>query len=151
MFFIFATGRRSTSDTAKTLEELGQKVMKAMANKANDGITVAIGKTDQSVVPYAFLRRSYETDEWEGEAGDSIKLGIDDGLLVEHDPLRMLNLEEAVEAGIATMEDDGPVRIVSVNDNPAPPPKRKKLSNEEKLDESRRLIDDLFDQLHNED
>jgi hypothetical protein len=151
MFFIFATGRRSTRETAETLDELGKKVMKAMANKANDGITVAIGKTDQSVMPYAMLRRSYETDKWEGDAGDSIRLGIDEGLLIEHDPLEMLNLEQAVEAGIVSVEDDGPLRVVSFNDNPTPAPKRKKLSNEEKLDESRRMIDDLFDQLHNED
>lgn len=149
MFFIMTTGRRNRHSTAETLEELGEQVSKAMANMANDGITVAVGKTDKACMPYAWIRRDLDTDQWIGELGDCIKLGIEQGSLVEHDPIQMLSLEDAVKAGLATVEDEGPVRIVELLNEPlAPPKKTKKLSNEEKVVESKRMVSQLFEDIH---
>ena len=152
MFFIHVMGRRSKSIAASDLDELGKKVTKEMANKANDAISVAIGKTDQAVMPYVWIRRHPETDEWEGELGDSIKLGIEDGLMIEHDPIQMMGLNDAIKAGFATVEDDGPVRVVSINTEPTPPKRGKlKLTNEEKVVEAKRMVNELFAELHGED
>jgi hypothetical protein len=69
-------------------------------------------------MPYVWIRRNSETDDWEGTLGDSIRLGIEDGLLTEHDPIQVLSLENAVKAGFAEVADDGPVRVVSINTEP---------------------------------
>jgi hypothetical protein len=149
MFFILTTGRRNTkSTTVATLEELGEKVTKMMANQANDGITVAIGKTDQAVMPYVWIRRHPDTDEWEGELGDSIRLGIKEGLLNESDPIQMVDLSEAIMAGIASVEDDGPIRTVTIPANNTPKPKKSQKRSEENLQvEAKRIVDELFKSL----
>jgi hypothetical protein len=146
MFFIHIMGRRST---AATLDDLGSKMTAAMASQANDAIVVSVGKTDQAVMPYVWIRRDSETDEWEGELGDSIKLGIEDGLLNESDPIQMMGLNEAIEAGLATVEDDGLFQEVRFRSpDKAPKPKEsQKLSNEEKEVEAKRMVDNLFKSL----
>lgn len=153
MFFIMTTGRRTRHSTAETLDELGEKVAKAMANMANDGVTVAIGKTDNACMPYAWIHRDVDTDQWYGQLGDCIKLGIEQGSLIEYDPIQMLSLEDAVKAGLATVEDEGPLRIVELLHEPAPqPPKKtKKLSNEEKIVEARRMVTKLFEDIYREE
>ncbi len=152
MFFIFSMGRRDSKATAITLDELGKKVTKLMASEANDSIVVSVGKTDQAVMPYVWLHRNTETDEWEGELGDSIKLGIEEGLLHESDPIQMMGLNEAIMSGIATVEDDGLTRVLNVMPpNKTPKSKKtKKPSEKEHQVEAKRMIDDLFKSLKNE-
>ena len=141
MFFIFSTGRRSKSTTAVDLEDLGEKVTKLMSSDANDGITVSIGKTDQAVMPYVWISRNPDTDQWEGQLGDSIKLGIDEVLLVERDPIRIFGLQEALMAGRAEVS------------NPPKPQKAAgpvKPSDDELQKQAKRMISDLFESLHDD-
>jgi hypothetical protein len=149
MFFIQVLGRRSKSHTVYTLDELGDVVTKELADMANNCIVVAVGRTDKAVMPYAWIRRNDE-DQWEGELGDCIRLGIDDGLLVETDPIQLMGINQAVARGIAAVADEGSIRVVTMNqDVPKPPPK--KLSNEEKLFMAKNMVDDLFINLRLED
>lgn len=146
MFFIHSMGRVSRNATAATLDELGKKMTTLMASEAYDFITVAVGKTDQAVMPYVWLRRNFETDEWEGEAGDCIKLGVAEGLINESDPIQMFSLNEAILNGMASVEDDGPVRVVKLKSpKETPKPKKsKKPTKEEQQLEAKRMIDNLF-------
>lgn len=147
MFFVHMMGRRSTNDEASTLEELGEIVDSAMASQANDAIVVSVGLDESAVMPYVWIRRNAETDEWEGELGDCIKLGIEDGSLIEHDPIQMLSMEQTIEAGIAEVEDFGPVKIVSIRKQEQP---KKKRSNEELAKEADRMVKDLFTSIHSD-
>lgn len=151
MFFIHTMGRRSRQVSANTLEELGDVVAKAIKSQANDALVVSVGLTDQAVMPYVWIRRNLETDEWEGELGDCIKLGIPERSIIEHDPIQMMGLNEAISKGFASVMDDGPVRVVSIPSEPIKPRKTKKLTNEEKLVESKRMVDELFDSLREEE
>lgn len=148
MFFIHSMGRRSNSDEVETLDDLGEIVTKRMASKTYDAINVSVGLTDAAVMPYVWIRRNDE-DNWEGEAGDSIKLGIDDGLLIETDPIQMLNLNEAIRAGIATVMDDGRGPTVTIHDEPVKTQSKK--TNEELVVESKRMINKLFSSLREDD
>jgi len=142
MFFVHVMGRRNRNAAAKTLEDLGHIMTSEMGNLGNSAIVVAVGKTDQAVMPYVWIRRN-DADKWEGELGDCIKLGIEDGLIIEHDPIQMLGLDQAIKAGIAEVVDDVPV-VIRTN-------RPKKMSNEEKAVEAKRMVDDLFSSLHSED
>jgi hypothetical protein len=143
MFFVHVMGRKSSrSFSAKTLTGLGTKVEREMADGANDSIVVSIGKDENAVMPYVWIRRNQDTDEWEGELGDGIRLGIEDGLLVETDPIQMLGLDQAILRGIVSVQDDGDARVVSV-----PPPiasRSKKQSEKELQDQANKMVRDLF-------
>lgn len=148
MFYIHVMGRKSSrSLSAKTLTGLGTKVEREMADGANDSITVSIGKDESAVMPYVWIRRNQETDEWEGELGDTIRLGIEEGELIESDPIQMLGLDQAILRGIVSMQDDGPVRVVSVPPVAPTVPTRKKPSEKELQDQANKLVQDLFSQL----
>ena len=152
MFFIHSMGRRNCNDEVESLEELGEIVTKRMASKTYDAITVAIGLTNQAVMPHVWIRRNDE-DEWEGELGDSIKLGIEDGLLIEKDLIEMLNLNQAIARGIATVMDDGVGPVVTFHDSPLlkkSEPKKKK--NEKDISaEAKQMIDNLFTSIREDD
>lgn len=150
MFFIHVMGRKNRSLSAKTHEELGRKVEKEIKDNANDNITVSIGKDDSAVMPFVWISRNLDTDEWEGEAGDSIKLGIEDGLIKELDPVQMLGLNQAIQQGIASMYDDGPVRVVSIKEPTENAPRKKKPSEQELQNKANKLVQDLFTNLHKE-
>lgn len=135
MFFILASGRRNKNTTAADLDELGEKVTKLMANQANDGITVAIGKTDKRVMPFVVIQRNPATDKWQGELGDSIKLGIEDGLLEELEPIQMMDIDEAIASGFISIEESKPKKT------------QKKRSDQELHSEAKKMIDNLFKSL----
>ena len=127
----------SRSKEASTLEELGKLVTKQLADRANSSLVVCVGKDDSSVMPYVWIRRN-DDDRWEGELGDCVKLGIDEGLLIEKDPIRMLSIDQAVAEGLAEVYGEEDVRVISVPYEPPQPkvkksqPKaKKKLSDEE--------------------
>lgn len=143
MFYIHVMGRKSSrSFSAKTLTGLGTKVEQEMADGANDAITVSIGKDENAVMPYVWIRRNQETDEWEGELGDTIRLGIEEGGLIENDPIQMLGLDQAILRGIVSVQD------VSVPLPVAPTVlTRKKPSEKELQDQAHKLVQDLFSQL----
>ena len=152
MFFVHSVGRVSRQKSARTLEELGPIVTKDMVNKTFDAIVVSIGKTDEAVMPYVWIRRNFDNEDvWEGELGDCIRLGIKDGSLVEHDPIQMLSLNEAIKQGLAEESVSGNLRTVRIKSENELPPKNKKLSNEEILLESKRMVDSLFDSIYDED
>lgn len=135
-------GRRNAAKEADTLEELGEVVGKAMASQANDAIVVSVGLDDSAVMPYVWIRRNADTDEWEGELGDCIKLGIEDGSLIESDPIQVLTLDQAVTRGIAEIAaNDGVLKTVTIKNEPKP---TKKRSNEEMIKEANRMVKDLF-------
>lgn len=142
MFFIHAMGRRNHSSSAKTLEELGKKMEKEIANNTYEMITVSIGKDDTAVMPYVWISRNLDTDEWEGEAGDSIKLGIKDGLIHERDALEFLHLNKIVQAVMPVHENKSKTKSTVK--------KTEKLSEEEMKNEANKLIKDFFTSLHEE-
>lgn len=149
MFFIHVMGRKNRSLSAETLTELGKKVEKEMKNGANDSIVVSIGKDEKAVMPFVWISRNLDTDEWQGEAGDSIKLGIKDGLLIELDPVQILGLNQAIQQGITSIYDDGPVRVVSIKEPesvPHLPPSEQELQNK-----ANKLVKDLFANLREEE
>ena len=148
MFFIHVMGRKNCSLSAETLTELGKKVEKEMKNGANDSIVISIGKDEKAVMPFVWISRNLDTDEWQGEAGDSIKLGIKDGLLIELDPVQILGLNQAIQQGIASVYDDGPVRVVSIKEPesvPHSPPSEQELQSK-----ANKLVKDLFANLREE-
>lgn len=124
MFFIHTMGRRSASQEADTLCDLGVIVDSAMKSQANNAIVVSVGRDDSAVMPYAWIRRN-EDDEWEGELGDCIRLGIEVGSLIEHDPIQMMGLDDAF-------------------------PKPKKSTNEDMAKEAERMVKDLFKSIREE-
>lgn len=148
MFFIHVMGRKNCSLSAETLTELGKKVEKEMKNGANDSIVISIGKDEKAVMPFVWISRNLDTDEWQGEAGDSIKLGIKDGLLIELDPVQILGLNQAIQQGIASVYDDGPVRVVSIKESESAP--HSPLSEQELQSKANKLVKDLFANLREE-
>jgi hypothetical protein len=156
MFLIQVMGRTSKLHKRDTIENLGELVTKLLKSDANDAISVAVErKKDGAVMPYVWLRRDLDNDDqWEGEAGDSIKLGIDDGLIVETDPLEQLSLNQAIDRGIVTIHDEDYLRTFVTNKDeiasPTASSKKEKLSNEEKVRESKRMIDDMFTDIFNQ-
>lgn len=101
----------------ETLPELAAIARKEFKRERANAFIVAVGADDGAVMPYVWCR--CENDgTWKGEAGDSIKLGLKQNELAEHDPIEMLSLEEGVRRGIVTVYDDGPARVVDFG---APP------------------------------
>lgn len=151
MFFVQVMGRSTRISEANTLTALGKIVTKELSSMANDCIVVAVGKNSNAVMPYVWIRRNLQTDEWEGELGDCIKLGIKDGLINEKQPIEMLNLEQAIYRGVAEVYDDGVGQVISMRDEPIAKPKAsKKRTNEENLIQATKMIKDLFASLKEE-
>jgi len=153
VFFIQILGRRERREEASDLDELGEKVAAAMEDNATNMIVVSVGKTDEAVMPYVWLQRDLDTDEWEGELGDSIKLGIEDGLVKEHDPIRMLGLSSMTRGELDPVEEE-PMRFGRAKSKAAPtkPKKVKKKPSEKTLEkQAKKMIDDLFKNLHEPD
>lgn len=140
MFFIHIMGRHSRKDAAKTLTGLGKKVAKEMADRANDSISVSVGKDENAVMPYAWITRDRDNDDmWVGATGDYIRLGIDSDMLQEKDPVNMVFLNEAIDQVIMNelqnLYQEGPKQIT---------PKKSELSEDEKNQQATKMVQDLF-------
>ncbi len=140
MFFIHALGRRSISTEAETLEELGERVEQLMNNGANNEIVVSVGLDDSAVMPYTWIYRD-ENDDWKGTLGDCVKLGLDHGMLIEHDPT----------TDIPTIEELAEMIRKPAKKKQKEQPKKKKLTNEEMVREANRMVKDLFAALKEEE
>lgn len=157
MFFIQILGRRERNEEAADLEELGDKITAALNSQANDFICVAVGKTFEAVMPYVWIRRNADTDEWEGELGDSIKLGIEGGLIKESDPLQSMGLWDAMANGSPIVEIPyGEPLIKKFKGKPEKTKGKKaktkgKPSKEENEAEAKRMIKDLFKNIYDSD
>lgn len=116
MFFVLVLngGRTVENRSFVTMTELARHARSEFKRERADAYIVSVGAMDQAVMPYAWVTR--DEGRWIGGDGDSIRLGLDQNEIAEHDALEMIGLDEAVHRGVASIFDDGNLRTVVFGD-----------------------------------